>query len=240
MKESTRRRWLGRRRGWRAVAFAVAVILLGLLIGFGFPALVDAAWSAEKRAAATVTVTVPGTGVDESEPVCGPGNEAECRKYVRAFKAGRTGRSHGLPVRKLFQRPKAARGVWVDKITVRIKKACHRDLAHQRADGNVAVCRTADQERCDRCLAYDLYRDMVRNATCSGRGDLDAVNDRLCAARYPGSGPRLTKRQVQIGGAAVLCAGNVAIAARGGGGLLAGLFGGAACGWALWESIDPG
>jgi hypothetical protein len=232
VKEQTKRWWLGRHRGRRAVAWVIVVILLGLLIGFGFPALVDAAWSAETHPAVTAS--------EEKEPVCGPGNEAECRKYVKAFKAGRAGRSHGLPVQKLFDRPKVARGVWVDKITVKLKKTCRQGMASQQAHGNAQVCRTADVRKCDRCLAYDLYRDMVQHATCSGRGDLDYINDHLCAARYPGSGPHLTKRQLQIGGTAVLCAGNVAIAARGGGGLLAGLFGSAACGWALWEAIDPG
>ncbi len=230
MKDSTKRLWLGKYRGRKAVVYIAIVVLLGLLIGFGFPALVDAAWSTE-RSAATTTSTA-------KEPVCGPGNEAECKKYVRAFKKGKTGRSHGLPVRKLFKNPKVARKVWVNKITREIRAKCPSTASDQRPAGT--TCGRAAGLLCDRCLAYDLYADMVQNATCSGRGNLDAVHDHLCAARYPGSGPRLTKRQVQIGGTAILCAGNVAIAARGGAGLLAGIFGSAACGWALWEAIDPG
>ena len=232
MKDSAKRLWLGRYRGRKAVVYFVVVVLLGLLIGFGFPALVDAAWSAERSAAPTTST--------ENAPVCGPGNEAECKKYVRAFKRGKTGRSHGLPVRKLFKNPKVARKVWVNKITREIRAACARSSSVQGAGGTTTTCRQVGGPMCDRCLAYDLYADMVQNATCSGRGNLDAVHDHLCAARYPGSGPRLTKRQVQIGGTAILCAGNVAIAARGGAGLLAGIFGSAACGWALWEAIDPG
>ncbi len=232
MKDSTKRLWLGKYRGRKAVVYVAIVVLLGLLIGFGFPALVDAAWSAQHSATATDST--------EKEPVCGPGSQLECKKYVKAFKAGKAGRSHGLPVKKLFKDPKVARKVWVNKITAKIKKTCIKTAAGTVFEDATTICRQADRTSCDRCLAYEMYRDMVQHASCSGRGNLDHISDHLCAAKYPGTGPRLTKRQVQIGGAVILCAGNVAIAARGGGGLLAGLFGGAACGWALWEAVDPG
>jgi hypothetical protein len=230
VKDSTKRLWLGKYRGRKAFAFVALIVLLGLLIGFGFPALVDAAWSAERSG------TTPES--TEAAPVCGPGNQVECKKYVRAFKAGRYGRSRGLPVQKMFASPKVARKVWVTKITRKIQKACATPIARPSAEGTSVTC-TRAARMCDRCLAYEMYRDMVQHATCSGRGHLDP-DDELCRAKYPGTGPQLTKRQIQIGGAAILCAGNVAIAARGGAGLLAGLFGGVACGWALWEAVDPG
>jgi hypothetical protein len=225
VKESTRRLWLGKYRGRKAAAYIAIFVLLGLLIGFGFPALVDAAWSTQTSPSTSATQTQDRQVAKGLPPP----------RHIKNFKAGKYSRSHGLPVRKLFKRPAVAKEVWVNKITRRIKSSCSGKVDASA----VPTCRAASARMCDRCVAYELYEEMVANATCSGKGNLYSRRY-LCAAKYPGEGPRLTKRQVQIGGAAVLCGGNVAIAARGGGGLLAGLFGGAACGWALWEAIDPG
>ena len=207
------------------MAFIVAAGLLGALIGFGSPALVDAAWSAK----------APAATAQAEEDLSPPnarcvlnGDEVPCSTHVKKFKNGNYGRSKGLPVNKLFANPAAAKEVFVTKITRKLKSA----------KPNSTIGRMVAERKCDRCLAYEMYADMVKNASCVGKGSL-SPDSHLCRAKYPGEGPQLTKKQLQIGGAAVLCAGGAAITGSRGG-LFAGLFGAATCGWALWTAVDPG
>lgn len=227
MQESTRQMWFGRWRGWRGIVYTVVFVLVMVGIGFGFPRLVDAASGAP--AVIQVQSTAPDTvPVEQSQRCC----SAFAKEMARKFRAGEIRRDHGWKPGNWFTAPRKAKRVWVNKIARYLENHPNK-WPRQRAAYRARSCYPASE-----CYAADLYSDSVEDANCTSSAYLSLHSGaRVCKHYY---GQKFTKRQVQIYGTVVLCAGGVAIAARTGAGLFASIFGGVGCGWALWREVDPG
>jgi hypothetical protein len=215
-------------RATRTVAkFAIVIVVFALLGWVG--GFVISRATATPMAAAAMQLCVSD-----------PGLACSIRTNVRHFKQGKLGRSEGYRAKldDLYRRPAAARRVWIRKIG----RAIEEQNAELAAKGITPRLAAAD--------APALYRKSTRHASCASAGGYPAIatGKRTCngyrVARM--NGPGLTKKQVQIGGAAVLCGsgvvlGLVAAGPTAGGTvyLLAGS-GALSCMWATWSQVDPG
>lgn len=215
----------------RTIIWAVTFLLLCVAVGTGWGLLSEKALGAEPstRAAARPICIVDGEHVE-----C----QTAARRKVNQFKDGRLGRASGIRVRAVFRQPAVAKEQWVNKITWKLRHN-PRQAAPFREKYAGKVART-----CDRCLAYEMYGKMVRDANCTGKG---AVSSRArswaCKYATSGPGPELTKQQIQNGGAVILCGGAVAIGvasstATAGTTSFIALWGAVSCGWSFWMAID--
>jgi hypothetical protein len=215
-------------RAPRMVAKFAIVILLFTLLGWVGGFVINKATSAPVAAAAAQLC------------VSDPGLACTIRTNVRHFKQGKLGRSEGYRAKldNLYRRPAAAKRVWIHKIAAAIEEQ-NAELA---AKGITARFAAAD--------APVLYRRSTRHASCASAGGYPAIatGKRTCNGYRVGrmNGPGLTKKQVQVGGAAVLCGTGVVLGLVAAGPtagsivyLLAGS-GAASCLWATWAQVDPG
>jgi hypothetical protein len=214
-------------RAPRMVAKFAITILVFTLLGWVGGFAINRATSAPSAAAAQLCVSDPGLA-------------CSIRTNVRHFKEGKLGRSAGYRAKlaNLYRRPAAARRVWIHKIAAAIEEQ-NAELAAKGITARYA----ADD-------APLLYRKSTRRASCASAGGYPAIasGKRTCNGYRVGrmNGPGLTKKQVQIGGAAVLCGTGVVLGLVAAGPtagstvyLLAGS-GAASCLWATWSQIDPG
>ena len=211
----------------RMVAKFAIVILLFTMLGWVGGFVINKATAGAVAASQQLCVSDPGLA-------------CSIRTNVRRFKQGKLGRSDGYrrKLDDLYRRPAAARRAWIHKIA----QAIEEQNAELAAKGVTARYAAAD--------APLLYRQSTRHASCASAGGYPAIasGKRTCNGYRVGriNGPGLTKKQVQIGGAAVLCGAGVVLGLVAAGPtagstvyLLAGS-GAASCLWATWSQVDPG
>jgi hypothetical protein len=163
------------------------------------------------------------------------------RVNARSFRHRELGRSRGYRAEldRIYRRPAVAKRVWIRKI----KRAIEQQNDELAARGVAPRFAASD--------AAELYLQSTRRASCTSAGSYPAIasGGRTCngyRVKKWNNGPGLTKRQVQIGGSAILCGTGVVlglVAAGPSAGsvvyLLAGT-GAISCLWASWSSVDPG
>lgn len=227
MQEKTKQFWFGRWRGWRGVIYTLILVLAMTAVGFGWPRLVDAA----SGAPAVVQVKADD---QPAEKCCSPDAQRLGRHMAAKFRKGKINKDHGVDVGYWYKQPKKVRNVWIRKIARYLEKHPGQ-MAKVQAKRGASSCYPAST-----CYATEMYEESVDKSTCVSSGYLSYNSGRHVCERgigYIGHG--LTKRQVQIGGAVVICGAQVAVGVRSGAGPFASILGSVGCGWALWEALDP-
>jgi hypothetical protein len=215
-----------RRKFWLwAVTFIVLIALLGILGG----AYVNRATSAPARPSSSTTTAM--------RCVSDAGMACSIRHNVRAFKRGDLGRIKGYKSRvdDLYRHPRAAKRVFIRKI----KRAIVRRNSRLIAAGVSPRVTTS--------AARSLYRQSIASSSCMGAGNYPAwATKKGTCSSAPPSGPGLTKRQVQVGGAVALCGAGVVLgvvtapATAGASVYYVAGVGGLGCLWGFWSQVDPG
>lgn len=209
----------------RFVIWALVFVLFCALVGVvGGKAL-----SNEQPTDETIAVqTVTQEKSDKAQRCC----TSFAKKAARKFRRGKIRKDRGYKPGKVFYAPRKAAKVWVNKIERAIARQC-------KSNSSVPTCRQVT--RCDRCRAWELYREQTKNTSCATAGEV-----RHAYMACGGKGPRLTKRQVQVGGSVVLCGAAVAMGVvtapptRGASVAFVAFLGATSCGWGFWITVDPG
>jgi hypothetical protein len=177
------------------------------------------------------------------EPSCSTSGDAcpvvkkKHRRSARQFRNGKFHRSDGFAPAAVFKKPKASRRIFVRKIRRVMENAQSSNTSAKYA----AMTGDLPCHSTDRSCAFKIYRDMVSNSTCADRGVAYPTSEANTC--YLPSTRRITKEDVQVGGAVILCGGAVAIGvatstASGGTTAFVAAWGATSCGWAFWSSID--
>ena len=217
------------------VAWVVLFLLLCVAVGAGWGALSDRAFGA----APTVVAGAPYQQMGKEQASEQQESAASCcpklaKKLARKFRRGKIHHAHGFKPGKVFHAPRKARRVIVNK-TYRYLKAHPGHLKQvPRPAGLRSGC-----ESNERCFAYELYGEMVEDASCVSSGV--PTNRAGTCLRTPES--KLTKKQIQRLGLVTLCGGSVAFGAAtsplsGGATAFIAMWGAASCGWSFWLTFD--
>lgn len=228
-KGRTRRFWL----------WAIVVIVVMALLGAGWGLLSERALGLEAPAG-TVPEEVQPALSERSEACCSADVMRWARKAAKKFRAGKIHRDHGMRPGDIYRAPGKARRIWINKI--------HRWIVTHPGHLRTLSPRTVAGRSCqpvDYCYAAGVYDDAVQDSTCV-TGSYPAATQGACDRAPWRNGPGLTKKQVQVGGALVLCGAGVAMSVvtappSGGSSVaLTAFLGAATCGWAFWASVDGG
>lgn len=229
-----KQRWTWREEPRKFALLVLAFILAGALIAAGWAFVVDRAYGADKVPPSSSSTTIQRC-VTDSGAACDAPTKRD-RRAARKFRNGKIHRSGGFRPARVFKQPRAARRIMVTKI--------RRVL--ERADANARPNTKGGHNPYEGCTsrgcALEAYMELVKNAGCADRGGPYPIDVGTC--RYPtGNSVKLTKKQVQAGGTAVLCSGGVifgvvASPASGGSTAFAAFWGATSCGWTLWAMLD--
>ena len=217
----------------RITAKLVIVAVVYALVGYAGGTLFDRAAGATRDLPLRVAAA----------RACDPDVSLPCSVGVNvsSFRQGELGRSVGYreQLGTVYRRPAVAKRVWVRKIS----RAIVKENARLEEQGIEPRYTLAD--------ARSLYLHNTRGASCSTAGNYPAIASgrRTCNGYRVGdinNGPGLTKKQVQIAGAVILCGAGVALGVVAAGptagsstALVAGT-GAVSCLWSFWAAVDPG
>jgi hypothetical protein len=137
---------------------------------------------------------------------------------VQKWREGYFDKKSGFNPSVVFAAPAASKEIIVDKITTKLK--------------NQGTALPASCQGSERCYAYQLYGEIVSDASCVTKGV--PTNQAHTCARTPESS--ITKQGVINGISVVLCGGVIALGifTKATSSLMAGA-GGAVCTWDLWK-----
>lgn len=164
------------------------------------------------------------------------------RKTARKFRNGKIHRSSGFRPHRVFEKPKAAKKIIVNRIVRLYEKSAAKAEAASSEGGDAPQAIPFEGECQDaRCSAVRWYKRIQTDATCVDRGRTYPVDESTCRLpKHPKWG--LANAEVREGIGVVFCGGAVVLSVipqtAGPKRALTAIWGGSYCGWSFWSDSN--